>query len=172
MSSQTEERDSIYDSEKQENQEYEKALQEQKKAKKPVARIIPAFIDFIIIGAQVVVFGGFMYMAYFYKPLGDKDCEADAYNNTPIAGIDTVGANVSLRFRMSIRWGFWLSLMNIGRSVLAQVALKIKSWFLLYFSYVLFAINFTTVLIWFTFANLWRFDHSGRVCAGDYLTPA
>ena len=110
-------------------------------------------------------------MAYIYKSLGDKDCEADAYSDVPIAGLDTVGANVSLRFRMGIRWGFWLSLMNIARSVIAQIALKIKSWFLLYFSYVLFAVNFTTLVIWFVFINLWRWNHSGRVCSGDYLTP-
>ena len=52
--------------EKNEYAELEKELREQKKPKKPLARVIPAFIDLIIIGAQVVVFGGFLYMTYIY----------------------------------------------------------------------------------------------------------
>jgi hypothetical protein len=79
--------------------------------------------------------------------------------------------NVTMRFRMAIRWGFWMSLLNILRSIMAQIALKIKSWFLLYTSYVMFAVNFTLIMILFIFVNLWRFDHAGKVCSGDYLTP-
>lgn len=26
-------------------------------------------------------------------------------------------------------------------------------------------------LIWFTFANIWRYSGAGRVCSGDYLEP-
>ena len=43
---------------------------------------------------------------------------------------------------------------------------------LLYASYVLFACNFTLILIMFIFMNIWRWDHPGKVCAGDYLTAA
>jgi hypothetical protein len=71
---------------------------------------------------------------------------------------------------MAIRWGFWMSFLNIARAVLAQVALKLKNWVMLYGSYVLFACNFALILIMFVFANIWRWDHPGRVCAGDFLT--
>jgi hypothetical protein len=79
--------------------------------------------------------------------------------------------NVTKRFAIAIRWGFWMSAANIGRSILAQVAIRIKSWFLLYASYLLFAVNFTLILILFIFINLWRWDHPGMVCAGHYLAP-
>ena len=62
-----------------------------------------------------------------------------------------------------------MSASNIARSILAQIALRIKSWTLLYASYVLFAVNFTLILILFIFMNIWRWDHPGRVCSGDYL---
>ena len=64
-----------------------------------------------------------------------------------------------------------MSTLNVLRAVLAQVALKIKNWMLLYASYVLFACNFTLILIMFIFMNIWRWDHPGRVCAGDFLLP-
>lgn len=43
---------------------------------------------------------------------------------------------------------------------------------MLYGSYVLFACNFTLILILFMFMNIWRWDHPGKVCAGDYLSDA
>lgn len=36
----------------------------------------------------------------------------------------------------------------------------------------MFACNFTLIVILFIFMNMWRWDHPGRVCAGDFLTPA
>jgi len=56
----------------------EKEIAEQNKPKKPVGRIIPAFIDLCIFLAQVAVFAGFLYMAYFYGNLSKKECEADS----------------------------------------------------------------------------------------------
>jgi hypothetical protein len=62
----------------------EKEIEEQKKPKKPVARIIPAFIDLIIFLAQLAIAGGFLYMAYFYGNLRKYDCTADSQGLTPI----------------------------------------------------------------------------------------
>jgi hypothetical protein len=56
----------------------EKEIAEQKKPKKPVARIIPAFIDLIIFLAQIAIFTGFLYMAYIYDNLRKTKCVADA----------------------------------------------------------------------------------------------
>jgi len=57
--------------EKEEERELEREIQEEKKPKKPVARIVPAFIDLILLLAQLAVFGGFLYMAYFFGNLND-----------------------------------------------------------------------------------------------------
>lgn len=111
-------------------------------------------------------------MAYIYGELHENSCVANSYNTEPLTGTDTWGINVTRRFRIAIRWGFWMSLLNISRSVLAYVALQMKSWFMLYTSYVLFAVNFTLMLVLFIFMNLWRWDAPGRVCSGEYLDEA
>lgn len=165
-------RNTMSGDEKNEYAELEKELREQKKPKKPLARVIPAFIDLIIIGAQFVVFVGFLYMAYIYGDLHQNQCVANAYLTEPLSeNTNTWGVNVTRRFRIAIRWGFWMSLLNISRSVLAYVALNMKSWLMLYTSYVLFAVNFTLMLVLFIFMNMWRWDMPGRVCSGEYLTP-
>ena len=48
------------------NKEFEAEIERQRTLKRPVARIVPAFIDIIILVAQVAAFGGFLYMAYIY----------------------------------------------------------------------------------------------------------
>ncbi len=106
----------------------------------------------------MVVFFGFLYMAYIYGDLHDDVCFANSYSFQPILGDNTWAVDVTRRFRIAIRWGFWMCLLNITRSVLAYVALQIKSWFLLYTSYVLFAVNFTLMLVLFIFMNMWRWD--------------
>ena len=90
----------------------------------------------------------------------------------PLESTDTIGVDVTERFAVAIRWGFWMSTLNILRALVAQVALKIKNWMLLYTSYVMFVCNFTILIILFTFMNIWRWDHPGRVCAGDFLSPS
>jgi hypothetical protein len=165
----------LSEAEKAEEQELEREIAEEKKPKKPVARIVPAFIDLILFLAQLAVFGGFLYMTFWGGDVNKPDCIADAYSQKPLSitpDDNTVGANVTVRFRQAIRFGFAMSSLNITRSVLAQIALKFKSWLLLYASYLLFAVNFTLVLILFIFMNLWRFNNSGKVCSGDFVTAA
>ena len=54
-----------------------------------------------------------------------------------------------------------MSFLNIARAVLAQIALKLKNWVMLYASYVMFACNFAIILIMFAFATIWRWAHPG-----------
>ena len=70
---------------------------------------------------------------------------------------------------MAIKWGFWMSFLNFARATLAQVAFYMKMWVLLLISYTMFAINIAILIILFVMMQLWRWEHSGRVCAGDYL---
>lgn len=43
---------------------------------------------------------------------------------------------------------------------------------MLYPAFVLQSVNCTFMIICFTFMQLFRLDHPGQVCAGDYITPA
>ena len=82
------------------------------------------------------------------------------------------GINVTDRFKMAIRWGFWMSFLNFARAILAQVAFAMKMWVLLLISYTMFAVNIAVLIILFVMMQLWRWEHSGRVCSGDYLEGA
>ena len=62
-----------------------------------------------------------------------------------------------------------MSFINFARATLAQVAFYLKMWVLLLISYTMFAINIAILIILFVMMQLWRWEHSGRVCSGDYL---
>ena len=62
-----------------------------------------------------------------------------------------------------------MSFLNFARATLAQVAFYMKMWVLLLISYTMFAINIAILIILFVMMQLWRWEHSGRVCSGDYL---
>ena len=72
-------------------------------------------------------------------------------------------------FKSAIIWGFWLSVSALVRAILAQIALYYKLFILLWVSYFMFAINIALVVMLFTFMNVWRWAHEGRVCSGDFL---
>ena len=63
-----------------------------------------------------------------------------------------------------------MSFLNFARATLAQVAFYLKMWVLLLISYSMFAMNIAILIILFTMMQLWRWEHSGRVCAGDFLS--
>lgn len=90
-------------------------------------------------------------------------------SNFPLTSDAQQGIDVALKFMMAIRWGFWLAFSYFMRAILAQVALCMKIWPLLWASYVMFAINLSIFIMLFIFMNVWRWSHSGRVCSGDYL---
>ena len=62
-----------------------------------------------------------------------------------------------------------MSFLNFVRATLAQIAFYYKKWILLLVSYAMFAINIAILIILFVMMQLWRWQHSGRVCSGDYL---
>ena len=109
-------------------------------------------------------------MTFFYGKLNTIDCYADATIDIPLDEVSSIqGIDVSGRFKMAIRWGFWMSFINFSRATLAQVAFYMKLWLLLLISYTMFAVNIAVLIILFVMMQLWRWEHSGRVCAGDYL---
>jgi hypothetical protein len=61
----------------------ESTLEKKLAPKKPVARVLPSFIDLIILLLQIAIFGGFLFMAYFYDDLNSPWCIADAYSDLP-----------------------------------------------------------------------------------------
>ena len=109
-------------------------------------------------------------MTFFYGELNAVDCYSDPGLDVPLNSISSVqGIDVTRRFRMAITWGFWMSFINFARATLAQVAFYLKMWVLLLISYTMFAINIAILIILFVMMQLWRWEHSGRVCSGDYL---
>lgn len=77
--------------------------------------------------------------------------------------------NVTERFQIAIRFGFWLTVINFGRAVCAQVSIWINSPLMLYTSFVLQAITMCLFLVLFVFMQMWRWCVSGRVCSGEFL---
>ena len=63
-----------------------------------------------------------------------------------------------------------MSFLNFARATLAQIAFYMKMWVLLLISYTMFAMNIAILIILFVMMQLWRWEHSGRVCSGDFLT--
>jgi len=73
----------------------------------------------IILGAQAGIWLGFLYMAYIYGSLHDTNCFADSYSKKPLIDSDMLGINVTKRFSIAIRWGFWMSTLNVLRAIIA-----------------------------------------------------
>ena len=128
-------------------------------------------LDVIIFLMQLVIFVGYLYMTFFYGDLNTIVCKADPGLDVPISPDSSLGGvDVSARFKMAIRWGFWMAFLNFARATLAQIAFYMKMWVLLLISYTMFAMNIAILIILFVMMQLWRWEHSGRVCAGDFLT--
>ena len=89
-------------------------------------------------------------MAFFYKELGETECKADINSDVPLSPTTSnTTIDVTLKFKIAIRWGFAMSLMSFVRAILAQVALYLRRWVLLWCSYVLFAANISLSLVLF-----------------------
>ena len=85
-------------------------------------------MDIAIFIFQVVIFFAFLYFAYF-DDLDDQKCIAGNGIDMPLAAdSDINGIDVARRFKMAIRFGFWLSFINFCRATLAQVAFLTKKW--------------------------------------------
>lgn len=131
---------------------------------------MPKFVDWTIFLLQLTILGFYFWMAFIYKDLGKTECKADLYSNEPLGPNSLTSAqDVSKKFKIAIRWGFFMSLTTFLRAILAQLGLCMRRWVLLWCSYVLFAANISVSIVLFTLMQIWRWSHSGRVCSGDYL---
>ena len=79
------------------------------------------------------------------------------------------GQDVTKRFKMLIRSGFWIMAINLLREILVQIAIWKNLPRLLYASYIVFSANITLTIMWFVFAQIFRWGQPGKVCSGDYL---
>ena len=127
-----------------------------------------------------MIAGGFCYFAYFYKNRGAIVCWANDYSEypLPITNADvplddpafvSTAENVTSKFYLAIRFGFWLAIINFSRAIIAQLSVYLNSEKLVYANYIIWSIWVCLALILFTFTNIWRYSGSGRVCSGDYL---
>jgi hypothetical protein len=73
---------------------------------------------------------------------------------------------------MAIRFGFYLSILNLIRVGVNQVGIWIKNALMYYIAIVMYGINFMLALVWFVFTQMWRWSYDGRVCSGDFLSKA
>lgn len=114
-----------------------------------------------------VTFGFFSY----YYPEINRSCVAATGAQVPIIAsqVSTVGVDVTVNFRMAIRAGFYLSVLNFSRVIVNQVGIWLKSPIMYYIAIVMYGVIFMLALIWFVFLQLWRFSWDGRVCSGDFL---
>jgi hypothetical protein len=71
---------------------------------------------------------------------------------------------------MAIRFGFWITVLNFTRAVINQLGIRYKSAFLYYISIVMYGFNALLFLVWFIFAQMWRWNFAGTLCSGDDLT--
>ena len=69
-----------------------------------------------------------------------------------------------------IRFGFWISVLEILRQIIAQIAYQRRNHKMLYAAFVLQSVNCTFLIIDFVFMQLYRLSKTGRVCSGEYLT--
>lgn len=135
-----------------------------------VVRLVPQFVDWIIFLVQLTVLGFYCWMAFFYKGLGETECKADINSDVPLSATSSnIYIDVTTKFKIAIRWGFFMSLMTFIRAILAQLGLYLRRWVLLWCSYVLFAANISVSIVLFILMQVWRWSHSGKVCSGDYL---
>lgn len=141
------------------------------RANASISRKLPVFADAIIFVLQVFIFAGFLYFAYIYPDLNQTiPCIADSESESPIPpGSVNDGMNVTDRFRCAIRFGFWISSINIVRAVIAQIGLWKNIQMLIYVSFVIYGLNMCLALVLFIFMQIWRWSNSGEICSGKYL---
>lgn len=84
----------------------------------------------------------------------------------------TVGINMQNKFKMAIRFGFYLTILNFVRVIVYQIGIWMKNAALFYVAIVMYVINFLLFLVWFVFTQIWRWSYPGRVCSGDYLSKS
>jgi hypothetical protein len=85
---------------------------------KKIGRKCPVFVDVIFILMQLGLALTFGFFSYYYDAI-HRPCTA-AYGSViplPADGTATIGRNVQFRFKLIIRFGFYLSILNFIRVV-------------------------------------------------------
>ena len=128
--------------------------------------LLSNYILYLIFISQTIAF---TYYAFIYQ--GEKaPCYANYFTNTPM----TVGAgrDITSRFDQVLQIGSICGILEVFRNSLNLWAkcfnhqkLAIASSILGFITAFLFILNFILM-------QLWRFEHAGRMCSGDLLTPA
>lgn len=145
-------------------------VQKEKNRANRITRKLPLVADIIIFLTQLLLAACFIYFAYFYTPMDTYECKA-AYGSTLIVTTQATNSiNVSKNFRMAIRFGFWITILNFIRAVINQLGIRYKKVSLYYISIVMYGFNALLFLVWFIFAQIWRWSFSGTLCSGDNLT--
>lgn len=120
----------------------------------PITRRLPIVADVIIFLVQLLLAACFIYFAYFYKPIDTLTCYA-AYGDSQAiiekSSTSTLAINVAKNFRMAIRFGFWITVLNFTRAVINQLGIRYKSASLYYISIVMYGFNALLFLVWFIF---------------------
>ena len=81
---------------------------------------MPKFIDYAIFFVQLTVLGSYFYVAFIYKGLGETECKADINSDVPLSATSAnTATDVSKKFQIAIRWGFFMSLLTFIRAILA-----------------------------------------------------
>lgn len=145
---------------------------EQAQVSKPrkIVRKCPVLVDVIVILIQLGLLVTLGFFSYYYPSI-KVPCYAAYPEPQPIGnGGATIGRDVTRRFKIAIRFGFYLSILNFLRVVANQVGIWLKSPLLYYIAIVMYGINFMLALVWFMFMQIWRFSYDGKVCSGDHLT--
>jgi hypothetical protein len=140
---------------------------------KKIVRQCPILVDVIIVLVQLGLTVTLGFFSYYYNAI-DRPCSA-AYGDTfplTLSGDATIGVDVQRRFTMAIRFGFYLSILNLIRVIVNQVGIWIKNALMYYIAIVMYGINFMLALVWFVFSQMWRWSYDGRVCSGDFLSKA
>jgi hypothetical protein len=138
---------------------------------KKIGRKCPVLVDVIFILMQLGLALTFGFFSYYYVAI-HRPCKA-AYGSViplPPDGGATIGKDVQFRFKLIIRFGFYLSILNFIRVVVNQIGIWLKSPLLYYVAIVMYGVNFMLALVWFMFAQMWRWCYDGQVCSGDFLS--
>jgi len=134
----------------------------------PITRRLPIVADILIFIVQLLLAACFIYFAYFYKPIDTLTCYAAYGDNQAIvekSSTSTLAINVAKNFRMAIRFGFWITVLNFTRAVINQLGIRYKSASLYYISIVMYGFNALLFLVWFIFTQMWRWNFAGVICS-------
>ena len=132
----------------------------------------------LFIGISLTMTIGFAYLGFYTGAQSENTCYANStyhkpfYHNTTTEELYEYNAkNVTQRFHMLLTSGFYILSVYTSMWVLyvipcVQDSKRAKLFFLV-------AISCFTVIYFghFILANVYRFENSGRVCAGEFGTP-